>query len=133
MDVYTSIYTHMCAHNSICSQSEGASCLVSPVHLSSSLFKKKVQYGGRVSCSSLLTPTSLGPGDPWSMEFQEGPGLLAQRPQLKNVAGLGLAGTSVYIPAAEASPLAGIPERCTWVPLDPCLQQGVNTCHPGYR
>lgn len=78
------------------------------------MVRKQVSCGGRGQLFFSVGPTQPVAGDPWNGESKEAPGLLAQRPRLRNVAVLGQAGISIYTPAAEANPLAGIPERGTW-------------------
>lgn len=78
------------------------------------MVRKQVSCGGRGQLFFPVGPTQPVAGDPWNGESKEAPGLLAQRPRLRNVAVLGQAGISIYTPAAEANPLAGIPERGTW-------------------
>lgn len=80
-----------------------------PSHKAGALWSQ----GLAVLCCS---PTTLGQGYSWTAESQEGSGLLAQRPRLKNAGVLGQIGTSIYTPASS---LAGIPERSTWFPLGP--------------
>lgn len=118
---------HTCVHTFPCAlKFEVFSCRVSPdaprftlLPLPSHQSQSRYLVTAEISCSFLLAPTSLGQGDPWNGEFQEGPGLLAQRPTVRNVAVLGQAGTNIYTLAAEASLLAGIPQGDMWVLLGP--------------